>query len=389
LHITKISNYSDFLALKEDWNNLLKESGNESIFLRHEWFDCWWRSHGETYEDKQDLFILLVKDKGKCRGIMPLKTSRIKYRGLQVNKLGFLQSGLSPHADFILTSEKEKSIRELLRFLKGREVWDVLILNKLPTRSENYNLLLKLLKEHNILFGIKRGLNTPAINTCGDWSAFFSQRSAKFKKSLRNKLNRAKRRSSLQIERLSDLNDIKNALPLMFEVSKNSWKAKLKQSIVDSTEYTDFLNYFTDETGEKGWINIWLLKDGDEPIAYEYHLKYNGKVYPIGADFDERFRNLSPGSILEYHIIKSLFEDSEVTEYNTCAHSYKYLRNWTDVIEPHVDIEIFNSKTLPLFLYSLEYKLLPYLRHVPLLKQAKNYLKQQDIWGKKYAKVTL
>ena len=376
MHITKISNYSDFLAIKEDWDNLLKESGNESIFLRHEWFDCCWRSHEETYEDKQDLFILLVKDKGECRGIMPLKTSRIKYRGLQVKKLGFLQNGLSPHADFILTSEKEKSIRELLRFLKSQKVWDVLILNKLPTQSENYKLLLKLLKEHNILFGIKLSLNTPSINTCGDWSAFFSQRSTKFKKSLRNKLNRAKRHSSLQIERLSDLNDIKNALPLMFEVSKNSWKAKLKQSIADSTEYTDFLNYFTDEASKKGWINVWLLKDRDECIAYEYHLKYNGKVYPIGADFDERFRRLSPGSILEYHIIKSLFEDSEVTEYNTCAHSYKYLRNWTDIIEPHVDIEIFNLKALPLFLYFLEYKLLPCLRQVPLLQQAKNCLRK-------------
>ena len=386
MHITTISNYSDFLALKEDWNNFLKESGSDSIFLRHEWFDCWWRSHKETYEDEQGLSILLVKDERKCRAIMPLKTSRIRYKGLRVNKLGFLESGLSPHADFILTSERserEESIREFLRFLKTQKVWDVLILNKLPTQSENYNLLLKLLKEQNILFGIKLSLNTPSVNTCGNWSAFFSQRATKFKKSLRNKLNRAKRHSSLQIERLSDFNDIKNALPLMFEVSKNSWKAKLKQSIADSTVYTDFLNYFTDETGEKGWINVWLLKDRDKCIAYEYHLKYNGKVYPIGADFDERFRRLSPGSILEYHIIKSLFEDSEVTEYNTCAHSYKYLRNWTDVIEPHVDIEIFNLKALPLFLYFLEYKLLPRLRQVPLLQQAKNYLMKQNIFGGK------
>lgn len=362
------------MVLKEDWNNLLKESGNESIFLRHEWFDCWWKSHAERYEHDQHLSILLIKDHGKYVGIVPLKTSRIKYRGMKFRKLGFLESGLSAHVDFILTSDKEKSIRELLRFLKGHKIWDILIFNKLPAKSENYNLLIKLLKQDRIIFGTKSSLDTPTIKTSGDWSAFFSQRPTKFKKSLRNKLNRAKRHSSLQIERLSDLNDIKNALPLMFEVSKNSWKAKLKQSIADSTEYTDFLNYFTDETGEKGWINVWLLKDRDECIAYEYHLKYNGKVYPIGADFDERFRRLSPGSILEYHIIKSLFEDSEVTEYNTCAHSYKYLRNWTDVIEPHVYIEIFNSKALSLFLYSLEYKLLPYLRHVPLFKQAKKLL---------------
>ena len=95
MHIRRISNYTDFLSLKEDWNKLLKESGNDSIFLRHEWFDCWWRSHAETYEDAQNLSILLIEDKGKCIGIIPLKTSRVQYRGLKVKKLGFLESGLS------------------------------------------------------------------------------------------------------------------------------------------------------------------------------------------------------------------------------------------------------------------------------------------------------
>lgn len=169
---------------------------------------------------------------------------------------------------------------------------------------------------------------------------------------------------------------ILKALPIIFDISKQSWKAGLKQSIADITEYSALLHYFTDEASKKGWINIWLLKDSDEYIAYEYHLNYNEKLYPIGADFDERFRRLSPGSILEYHIIKSLFEDPQVTQYNTCAHNYKYLRNWTDIIEPHVDIEIFNSKALPLFLYSLEYKLLPRLRQVPLFQQAKSHLKK-------------
>jgi hypothetical protein len=376
MHIRKISNYTDFISLKKDWNNLLKESGNDSIFLRHEWFDCWWRSHAETYEDAQNLSILLIEDKGKCIGIIPLKTSRVKYRGLKVKKLGFLESGLSPCADVILTSEKEGSIREALHFLKKQKEWDILILNKLSIKSENYKLLEKILKEENFMFGIKSSLKNPIIPTVEHWPDFLSKRSAKFRKSLRYKLNKAKKLSSFQIERISEPNDIKNILPLIFKISKKSWKAKSKQSIADRTAYRDFFEYFTDEAGKMGWINVWLLKNSEDYIAYEYHLMYDGIAYPIGADFDESSSQLSPGSILEYHIIKGLFEDPEVKEYNTCAHSYKYLRNWTDIIETHADIEIFNSMALPLFLYSLEYKLLPSLRRVPLFQQAKNYLKK-------------
>lgn len=388
MHIRKISNYTDFLSLKKDWNKLLKKSGQDSIFLRHEWFDCWWRSHAETYEDAQNLSILLIEDKGKCIGIIPLKTSRVKYRGLKVKKLGFLESGLSPCVDVILTSEKEESLREALHFLKKQRAWDILILNKLSIKSENYKLLEKILKEENIMFGIKSSLNNPIIPTVEHWPDFLSKRSTKFRKSLRYKLNKAKKLSSFQIERISEPNDIKNKLSLILEISKKSWKAKFKQSIADITEYRDFFEYFTDEAGKMGWINVWLLKNSSDYIAYEYHLMYDGIVYPIGADFDESFSQLSPGSILEYHIIKALFEDPEVKEYNTCAHSYKYLRNWTDIIEPHADIEVFNSRVLGGVLYLTEYKVVPYLRQVPLFQYAKDYLIKKNIWARNDDRVT-
>ena len=366
----------------------MKESGNDSIFLRHEWFDCWWRSHAETYEDAQNLSILLIEDKGKCIGIIPLKTSRVQYRGLKVKKLGFLESGLSPCVDVILSSEKEESIREALHFLKKQREWDILILNKLSIKSENYKLLEKILKEENFMFGIKSSLKNPIIPTVEHWPNFLSKRSAKFRKSLRYKLNRAERLSSFQIERISEPNDIKNILPLIFDISKKSWKAKLKQSIADRIVYRDFFRYFTDEAGKMGWINVWLLKNSEDYIAYEYHLMYDGIAYPIGADFDESFHQLSPGSILEYHIIKSLFEDPEVKEYNTCAHNYKYLRNWTDIIEPYADIEVFNSRSLGALLYIVEYKLRPYLRRISIFKHAKDYLIKKNIWVRNDDRVT-
>ena len=378
MNIRKISSYSEFLPLKRDWNNLLKESGHDSVFLRHEWFSLWWKSHGNLYEKNQNICILIIEDGDKPIGIIPLKTSRVKYRGLEVKKLGFIESELSPYVDFIIISDKEQCIRESLRFLRLHVLWDVLILNKFPVVSPNYRILESILSEQGIMYGINPSLDTPVVNTSGEWPDYLSQRSSKFRKSLRNKLNKAKKTADLQIEKFSEAHDIKDKLPRVFEISKRSWKAKIGQSIADSKEYTDFLGYIPDEMCNNGWVNLWLLKNSNEYIAYEYHLKYNGIVYPIAADFDERFRALSPGSILEYNIIKELFEDPEVKQYYTCAQDYKYLRNWTDLAEPHVDIEIFNSKPLGLALYVFEYRMLPFIRRTPLFQYVKNYLMKRD-----------
>lgn len=383
MYITRISNYSDFRSLKEDWNNLLRKSDNHSIFLTHEWFDCWWKTHGESYEENQNLFILVLKDKEEIIGIIPLKTSQITYRRMKVRKLGFLESGLSPFVDLILLSRKQECIEEIYTYLRKQKVWDILILNKISTKSPNYNLLIKSLKKEKMLFGIKPSLNTPVINTCGDWDDFLSQRSARFRKSIRYNLNKAKRDSSLQIKQFSEPDDIRKILPFVYEISRNSWKAEKKQSISDIPEYKHFFRYFIDEVADIGWINLWMLKSNDRYIAYEYHLKYDGIVYPIGADFDNRYRKLSPGSILEYNIIKALFKDNGVRKYYTCAQNYKYLQNWTDIMEPHVDIEVFNSGILSIFLYFVEYRFLPYLRRKPVFQRTRYFLKFFGAKGKK------
>ena len=379
MDIEVVTQYEVFLSLNSLWDDLLSKTSSNMICLTHDWFKCWWNAYGKDYEENQNLFILLIKDNGKYVGIIPLKTSQVKYRGFKIKKIGFIESGISPRLDFILTSKKEESIREVINFLKGQKVWDILVLRKFVEASKNYKLLRKILEEQNITFGIEPSLCDPIIQTDGDWDNFFSGRSVKFRKSLRNKINKAEKLVPLQVEKVSEIDDIQNSLPLIFDISKKSWKGKIGQAIPDNKMDIDFYTEMSDKLGRKGWIDIWLLKAEGTPIAYEYHVKHNGTVYPIRADFDENFGHLSPGSILEYSIIKSLFEDPKVKEYDTCANNYKYLRNWTDIFRDHVDIDIFSPKAYPKFLYFFEYRIVSRLRRSRLLRYTISHLNKNII----------
>jgi hypothetical protein len=85
---------------------------------------------------------------------------------------------------------------------------------------------------------------------------------------------------------------------------------------------------------------------GEKPIAFEYHLNYEGVASPVRADFDEAYSALSPGAHLEYVILQNLFDDPcrTVREYNTCADGYAYELRWTDHVRPHYRAWVFNRR---------------------------------------------
>ena len=49
--------------------------------------------------------------------------------------------------------------------------------------------------------GIKESIESPFILINSDWETFFSGRSQRFRKSLRNKINRANKSAGISIER--------------------------------------------------------------------------------------------------------------------------------------------------------------------------------------------
>lgn len=65
--VERIANVSEFLALRDEWSELLRASDSDSLFLTWEWLYTWWR---HLAEDRQ-LSILLVRRSGQLIGLAP------------------------------------------------------------------------------------------------------------------------------------------------------------------------------------------------------------------------------------------------------------------------------------------------------------------------------
>lgn len=124
MKITVIRDIDSFMAFKDDWNSLLENSSNNTLFLRWEWMFFYYKHMCSG----QELFLLLVRnDKGELKGIAPFVLRQYRV----VTKRNFLDvigQRYSYYVGIIANSESRDDVyRAVFAYLfdNGKR-WDVL-----------------------------------------------------------------------------------------------------------------------------------------------------------------------------------------------------------------------------------------------------------------------
>ena len=124
--------------------------------------------------------------------------------------------------------------------------------------------------------------------------------------------------------------------------------------------YGDFPSYRSLENPRSELSS--LLFSSDNVLLGSYYRKNRDQI---------EYKDLSPGSVLEYHIISRLFLEKNIHEYHSCGHTYDYLLNWTDKTRDYINYEIFKDSFYMHLQYLFEYKLLMKLRKIPCYEKVK------------------
>lgn len=372
MKVEVVTNFDDFLSLECDWNGLLERSSHDTIFLRHEWFRCWWEAFGKG----KQLFVLLIKDKGEIIGIAPLMKSKERFRGMPIRKIGFIKDDNAAHADFILAEKKKEVIGSIIQYLKeNKNLWDMVILDSILKESDSYRVLHDVLENTDLFFNTKSEHSSPFISITSDWDTYFLNRSARFRKTLKNEINRINKLGSITIEEITNSNNLNSVLSEVFEVSARSWKGKEKSDISKSKENQRFFLTLSEAAVKKGWLSIWLLRVNGKAIAMEYHLKCKKRVYALRGDFDEEYRYFCPGAILDYNIVRNMFQNG-VVEYDMCGGASEYKMKWTTTTKEHSVFNIFHDNFYSYNLYTFENRIITFLKRYKYIRRVKDFFYQ-------------
>ncbi len=356
--VRKISEYEDFLGLKEQWNLLVQKTESKSIFLIHEWADSWWQS----FQEGCKLYILLVEFTDELVGIAPL------VQNLREHSISFLGS---PNADYggVIGPDKSLICKEVTGFLLDNSTdWDKISLDEIPERISESNLLYSAFKN--------KGMRVVKVPTGNCFAFQFNEQNEarksfrfKQKSKLQNLLNNLKKQGELTLTELSGDQITNNSLELLFEQHMERWKNTPTPSKFLNKNDKGFYVSLTRNLADQKRVKLYLLKIDDELVSLKFVFILNDTVYMYTPSYNIAYSKYSPGKLINRMLVEKLIRDGySRLDFGKGDESYK--KSFTNESGMNYSIKVF--KSYPRYLYARTYQALKQSalgKHLIILKK--------------------
>jgi CelD/BcsL family acetyltransferase involved in cellulose biosynthesis len=372
MRIEKISHFDRFVQLKSEWNSLGPDPGVSSPALTHEWFSAWLQAFGKNI----DLAILALFDrKGRAGGVeelvgvAPLRIVRSTYRGIRCGQLRFLYNRHGPRCSFLMRDGYADYTGILMEEALKLPGWDIAILENIPSDSYLYRFCANMRDSQKYSTLLRGIMSSPFLKIEGTWEDFFNSRPRNLKRSLRSKEKKLSSAGKMTIEHFTDAASAVSGMPILIALGEKSWKARRGRAIGSQPESREFYSLLAETFGKQNQVSVWLMRVNDESVAFEFHLVQDTQVQALRAEFDEKYRHLGVGSVLDKEIVRRLFETG-FGEYDMGGDADFYKLRWTDKVRDHSELLIFGKSAVGRLLCTVEKRIVEPIKRVVNLRRA-------------------
>jgi CelD/BcsL family acetyltransferase involved in cellulose biosynthesis len=317
MEVVEIDNLSDFLALRDEWNDVVGRC-EHSIFSTWEWLTCWWKHFGI---DKQ-LLLLIAEEEKRIVGIAPLMYSFRKKFGARIGKIEFIGTPDSDYHDFVLAGDEEKCIEHFINHLKSLPTkWNILSLSEIPEGSKSLRFLAEISRT------IQPVSECPYARLPSAYDIFLRNLSHNRKYDLRRKLRRLEREFIVTFADYSEPQSCVEGMNEFFELHQKRWESKGLPGIFSVQAFRDFHLEIARHFSQKGWLRLYLLKLSGRPAAAVYGFRYQNRFYFYLSGFNPRYSRYGIGNLLLSKAIEKSIQE-ELTEFDFMRGAEEYKDRW-------------------------------------------------------------
>lgn len=322
-----------FKDLRPEWNDLLKRSYSNTIFLTWEWLYSWWL----VYFKNKELNIICVRDdNNKLIGIAPLFIHETKYYKVPVVELSFLGDKVSDRQDFIIDKKHPEVYETIIGYLFTKKNWDIARLEQVP----EWSLLLSH-KQFNKAYEIEMESRLPFLDISLDWGTYSKGLSKKFKRDLNHKYNVLKREGEWKFANITNPISIEGELEKIFKIEMDSKKKTAGYALFADERARHFHKEFSKYCMENGCLSISYIKLNGSPISYLLGYRHNNKYLAYNMAYNPEYYRASPGKLVLHETLKHCF-DKNLQEFDFLRGD-TYIKNlWTEKKRTNYRIVFFN-----------------------------------------------
>lgn len=315
MKIETVTRYQDFIRLRMDWNCLVRESENPSVFLTHEWYSAWW----EGFAERRRLNIILVREEnGILTGIAPFfhENGRIQFMaGREV----------TDYCDFIVkkgrTQEFLHAVFSALR--RDRKTKKNITLINIPDSSPTLSCLEEAAARNDFVCEGNRWEAAPVLGLPPCFQDYLNSLRRKDRHEMKRKARRMEKNPHVRIEYLTGPSRIISALPEFIRLHKNGGEDK--KAFWEKRGITHFFENLAFQLSRRGMAELNMLYMEDVLIGALFNLLYKDTVYFYNVAYHPEYSRYSPGIYLFFSRIKKAIENRKrEVDFLRGQEKYKY-----------------------------------------------------------------
>lgn len=294
--------HKDFASIPARvWNNLLSESITDVPFLRHEYLNIWWSTHGGGEWKRADLMLVSATENGQLIGIAPL------FRADHDGRESFLLLGsieISDYLDLIVRpADLPRFLSGLIDFLAQYGPAGGLPFDwyNLPDESPTLAALKSEAEKRGWTYRQEIYRPTPRIALNGDFEAYLAGIEKKQRHEIRRKMRRAAEyESQVLFCIVNDASKLEEDLEAFFQLMVlDPQKAKF---LTDEMRQQMHLSART--AFDNGYLWLAFLEVGGVKTAASFMFDYRNKLWGYNSGVNNDYMELSPGWVLLAYSLK-------------------------------------------------------------------------------------
>jgi len=314
-----------FEALSGEWNDLLRRSPADTIFLTLEYQRVWWRHLGEG-----ELLILAARDDGELIGIAPLFATENSQGQRVLATVGCVE--VSDYLDFIVARGREDEVYPaLVDYLAGgRGGWDTLDLCNIHQDSPTLTLLPALAEARGWTVEMARDDVCPIVHLPATWEEYLQMLDKKQRHEIRRKLRRVEAQPEAHWYIAGPECDLATEVEDFMDL--------MAAGTPDKAEFLTprmrtFFRQLARVTYDANWLQLAFLEIGDRKAAAYLNFVYDNRVLVYNSGLDWRtFPKLGAGIVLTAYCIRHAIERGrELFDFMQGDERYKYQFGGQDV----------------------------------------------------------
>jgi len=335
-----VSDPAEFGALRGAWSALAGAS-RARVFLQHEWFDAAWQWRQQTARP----YLLCMVSGSDLLAVLPLVCEETVGRTARLRELSFLSVPDTQTCDMLVREGEHAAASSAFadELARRQRDWDVLRLKYLPPDSIAASSLRDALARRGFTTRLEQRDRNPYVRLDSRWEDYYGTRSRSLKKANNLAANRLKKAGEVRIDWLEpgarDAARLAEVMDAIIAISAASWKRRTGNSL-DNPGPQAFIRRLSQLASERGWLSVWTLSLDGRPLAMEYQLVGDGRVFALRSDFDEAFDEISPGSHLGRCLLERLFGRG-LERYCMGPGENPYKQRWAEDAEPVAELVVY------------------------------------------------